>query len=168
MKVQDIRIILCKRLHRLLLEDDKSNNFSNDSKAVNLGLSLLQFIRDDIDLQVNPSINYGELFEIAYNHAHNNYITSKAPKGCKDTRNTYNTELKGLINCHSTIETTLEQLYNNKGYLILLSDGIIYQLDNTTILAHINECRCIRNKYRLSNTFIRRYSKINKFQFNYR
>lgn len=168
MKTQDIRIILCKKLHTILLKNDTSNNSSNDIKAINLGLDLLQFIRDDIDLNINKNINYGEIFEIAYNHAHNNYITCKAPKGCKDTRNTYNTELKGLINCHSTIETSLEQLNNNKGYLILLSDGIIYQLDNTTILAHLNECRFIKNKYRLSNTFIKRYGKINKFQFNYR
>lgn len=168
MKTQDIRIILCKRLHELLLKNDNSNNFSNDSKAINLCLSLLQFIRDDIDLNINPSINYGEVFEIAYNHAHCNYITCKAPKGHKDTRNTYNTELKGLVNCHSTIDTSIDQLNNNKGYLVLLSDGIIYQLDNTTILAHLNECRCIKNKYRLSNTFIKRYGKINQFQFNYR
>lgn len=165
-KYDILKLLILKR--RDVMLKSKDYNASNDLKAINLCTDLLQFIDDRVNLNISIPLNFGEIFELAYNHAHHHYITSKAPKGSKDNNNAYNSELKALINAHSTIDTTLQQLDNNKGYLIILSDGVIYQLDSDVIKSHLLELKCYNNKYRLSNTFIRRYGKINGWQFQYK
>ena len=150
--------------------DSTHNNESHNLKGASITLEKVKkHLKDGLTYTVSITpkgyINKGELFELAYNHYRHNYITQKAPKNAKDTNNKAFTELKSLVNCHSTIDLTETEMATNKGLIILLNDACLYYLKMADIVANLKELKIYKGSYRLTNTFIRRYGKIKENNF---
>lgn len=145
--------------------DSTHNNESHNLKGASITLDKVKkHLKDGLTYTVTITpkgyINKGELFELTYNHYRKNYITEKAAKGCKDSKNKTFTELKSLVNCHSTIDLTTQELESNKGLIILLNDAKLYYLKMSDVAANLQELKVYKGAYRLTNTFIRKYGKI--------
>ena len=145
--------------------DSAHNNESHNFKGAQITLEKVKkHLKDGLiyTVSITPKgyVNKGELFELTYNHYRKNYITEKAVKGCKDSKNKTFTELKSLVNCHSTIDLTTKELESNKGLIILLNDANLYYLKMSDVVANLQELKVYKGAYRLTNTFIRKYGKI--------
>ena len=150
--------------------DSAHNNQSHDYKGASITLEKVKkHLKEGLVYTITTTpkgyINKGEAFELAYNHYRHNYITQKAPKNAKDTKNKAFTELKSLVNCHSTIDLTEVEMATNKGLIILLNDAQLYYLKMADVVAHIQELKIYKGAYRLTNTFIRKYGKIKENNF---
>lgn len=145
--------------------DSGHNNESHNFKGALITLEKVKkHLKDGLiyTVSITPKgyINKGELFELTYNHYRHNYITEKAPKGFKDSKNKAFTELKSLVNCHSTIDLTTQEIASNKGLIILLNDANLYYLKMSDVAANLQELKVYKGAYRLTNTFIRKYGKV--------
>ena len=145
--------------------DSTHNNESHNLKGASITLEkvkkhLKNGLIYTVSITAKGYINKGELFELTYNHYRKNYITQKAPTGLKDSKNKTFTELKSLVNCHSTIDITESELATNKGIIVLLNDANLYYLKMSDIVANLQELKIYKGAYRLTNTFIRKYGKI--------
>ena len=145
--------------------DSTHNNESHNLKGASITLDKVKkHLKDGLTYTVTITpkgyVNKGDLFELTYNHYRRNYITEKAPKGFKDSKNKAFTELKSLVNCHSTIDLTSEEIASNKGLIILLNDANLYYLKMSDVAANLQELKIYKGAYRLTNTFIRKYGKI--------
>ena len=145
--------------------DSTHNNESHNLKGAAITLDKVKkHLKDGLiyTVLITPKgyINKGELFELTYNHYRHNYITQKAPKNSKDSKNKQFSELKSLVNCHSTIDLTETEITTNKGLIILLNDACLYYLKMSDVLANLQELKIYKGAYRLTNTFIRKYGKI--------
>ena len=145
--------------------DSGNNNQSHNFKGASITLEKVKkHLKDGLTYTVTITakgyVNKGELFELTYNHYRKNYITEKAPKGFKDSKNKTFTELKSLVNCHSTIDLTSQEIASNKGLIILLNDAKLYYLKMANVAANLQELKIYKGAYRLTNTFIRKYGKI--------
>ena len=145
--------------------DSTHNNESHNLKGAAITLDKVKkHLKDGLiyTVSITPKgyINKGELFELTYNHYRHNYITQKAPKNSKDSKNKQFSELKSLVNCHSTIDLTETEITTNKGLIILLNDACLYYLKMSDVLANLQELKIYKGAYRLTNTFIRKYGKI--------
>ena len=145
--------------------DSGHNNENHNFKGATITLEKVKkHLKDGLiyTVSITPKgyINKGELFELTYNHFRKNYITEKAAKGCKDSKNKQFSELKSLVNCHSTIDLTAQELESNKGLIILLNDANLYYLKMSDVVANLKELKVYKGAYRLTNTFIRKYGKI--------
>ena len=145
--------------------DATHNNESHNLKGAAITLEKVKkHLKDGlvytVSITVKGYLNKGELFELTYNHYRKNYITQKAPKGSKDSKNKQFSELKSLVNCHSTIDLTTQELETNKGLIILLNDAKLYYLKMADVVANLQELKIYKGAYRLTNTFIRKYGKI--------
>ena len=150
--------------------DSTYNNESHNLKGASITLEKVKkHLKDDLlyTVSITPKgyINKGEAFELAYNHYRHNYITQKAPKGFKDSKNKQFSELKSLVNCHSTIDLTETEISSNKGLIILLNDAQLYYLKMADIVANLQELKIYKGAYRLTNTFIRKYGKVKENNF---
>ena len=145
--------------------DSTHNNESHNLKGAAITLEKVKkHLRDGLTYTVSITakgyVNKGEVFELTYNHYRKNYITEKAPKGFKDSKNKQFSELKSLVNCHSTIDLTNQEIASNKGLIILLNDANLYYLKMSDVAANLQELKVYKGAYRLTNTFIRKYGKI--------
>ena len=150
--------------------DSTHNNESHNLKGAMITLEKVKkHLKDGLvyTITITPKgyINKGEAFELCYNHYRHNYITQKAPKGFKDSKNKQFSELKSLVNCHSTIDLTEAEMATNKGLIILLNDACLYYLKMADVVAHLQELKIYKGAYRLTNTFIRKYGKIKDNNF---
>lgn len=145
--------------------DSSHNNESHNFKGAMITLEKVKkHLKDGLiyTVSITPKgyINKGEMFELTYNHFRKNYITEKAAKGCKDSKNKQFSELKSLVNCHSTIDLTTQEIASNKGLIILLNDSCLYYLKMSDVAENLKELKIYKGAYRLTNTFIRKYGKI--------
>ena len=145
--------------------DSAHNNESHNFKGAQITLEKVKkHLKDGLvyTVSITPKgyVNKGEMFELTYNHYRHNYITEKAPKGFKDSKNKQFSELKSLVNCHSTIDLTNQEIASNKGLIILLNDANLYYLKMSDVAANLQELKVYKGAYRLTNTFIRKYGKI--------
>ena len=141
------------------------NNESHNLKGASITLEKVKkHLKDGLiyTVSITPKgyVNKGEMFELTYNHYRKNFITQKAAKGFKDSKNKAFTELKSLVNCHSTIDLTNQEITSNKGLIILLNDANLYYLKMSDVAANLQELKIYKGAYRLTNTFIRKYGKI--------
>ena len=137
------------------------NNESHNLKGAMITLEKVRkHLKDGLIYTVSITqkgyVNKGELFELTYNHYRKNYITERAAKGCKDSKNKQFSELKSLVNCHSTIDLTSQEIASNKGLIILLNDANLYYLKMSDVAANLQELKIYKGAYRLTNTFIRK------------
>ena len=145
--------------------DSTHNNESHNLKGASITLEKVKkHLKDGliytVSITVKGYVNKGEMFELTYNHYRHNYITEKAPKNAKDSKNKQFSELKSLVNCHSTIDLTSQEIASNKGLIILLNDANLYYLKMSDVAANLQELKIYKGAYRLTNTFIRKYGKI--------
>ena len=145
--------------------DSTHNNESHNLKGAAITLDKVKkHLKDGLVYTVSITakgyVNKGEVFELTYNHYRKNYITEKAPKGLNDSKNKTFTELKSLVNCHSTIDLTTQEIASNKGLIVLLNDACLYYLKMSDVAANLQELKIYKGAYRLTNTFIRKYGKI--------
>ena len=145
--------------------DSTHNNESHNLKGASITLEKVKkHLKDGLvyTVSITPKgyVNKGELFELTYNHFRKNYITQKASKNARDSRNRQFSELKSLVNCHSTIDLTSQEISSNKGIIILLNDACLYYLKMSDVAANLEELKIYKGAYRLTNTFIRKYGKI--------
>lgn len=145
--------------------DSSHNNESHNLKGASITLEKVKkHLREGLIYTVSITqkgyVNKGEMFELTYNHFRHNYITQKAPKNAKDSKNKTFTELKSLVNCHSTIDLTSQEISSNKGIIVLLNDSCLYYLKMSDVAANLEELKIYKGAYRLTNTFIRKYGKI--------
>lgn len=159
----DIIALLNKEISEAI--DSSHNNESHNFKGATITLEKVKkHLKDGLvyTVSITPKgyINKGELFELTYNHFRHNYITEKAPKNSKDSKNRQFSELKSLVNCHSTIDLTSQEISSNKGLIILLNDANLYYLKMSDVAANLEELKIYKGAYRLTNTFIRKYGKI--------
>lgn len=145
--------------------DSTHNNETHNLKGASITLAKVKkHLKDGLTYTVSITakgyVNKGEMFELTYNHYRHNYITQKAPKGFKDSKNKQFSELKSLVNCHSTIDLTKSEMATNNGLIILLNDACLYYLKMEDIVANLEELKIYKGAYRLTNTFIRKYGKI--------
>ena len=145
--------------------DSTHNNESHNLKGASITLEKVKkHLKDGlvytVSITVKGYVNKGELFELTYNHYRHNYITQKAPKNARDSKNKAFTELKSLVNCHSTIDLTSQEVASNKGMIVLLNDACLYYLKMSDVAANLEELKIYKGAYRLTNTFIRKYGKI--------
>ena len=150
--------------------DSTHNNESHNLKGATITLDKVKkHLKDGLIYTVSITakgyVNKGEMFELTYNHYRKNYITQKAPKNAKDTKNKQFSELKSLVNCHSTIDLTDAEMATNKGLIILLNDAQLYYLKMADVVANLQELKIYKGAYRLTNTFIRKYGKIKENNF---
>ena len=110
------------------------NNESNEKKALDCCYYLIEtYFKNDLDYNITITyknavkhLNIGEIVEIAYNHYKHNYITEKHSKGKKDNGNAVYTEIKALLNIHSTAKISEKELKENQGFIIALPEGFYY------------------------------------------
>ena len=145
--------------------DSTHNNESHNLKGASITLEKVKkHLKDGllytVSITAKGYVNKGELFELTYNHYRKNYITQKAPKNARDSKNKAFTELKSLVNCHSTIDLTSQEIASNKGMIVLLNDANLYYLKMSDVAANLEELKIYKGAYRLTNTFIRKYGKI--------
>ena len=150
--------------------DSTNNNESHNLKGASITLEKVKkHLKDGllytVSITAKGYVNKGDMFELAYNHYRHNYITQKAPKNAKDSKNKQFSELKSLVNCHSTIDLTETEMATNKGLIILLNDANLYYLKMADVVANLQELKIYKGAYRLTNTFIRRYGKIKENNF---
>ena len=150
--------------------DSTHNNESHNLKGASITLEKVKkHLKEGLvyTVSITPKgyINKGEAFELCYNHFRHNYITQKAPKGFKDSKNKQFSELKSLVNCHSTIDLPETEISSNKGLIILLNDANLYYLKMSDVAANLEELKIYKGAYRLTNTFIRKYGKIKENNF---
>ena len=141
------------------------NNESHNLKGASITLDKVKkHLKDGllytVSITAKGYVNKGEMFELTYNHYRHNYITQKAPKNAKDSKNKAFTELKSLVNCHSTIDLTSQEIESNKGMIVLLNDACLYYLKMSDVAANLEELKIYKGAFRLTNTFIRKYGKI--------
>ena len=145
--------------------DSGKNNESHNFKGALITLEKVKkHLKDGliytVSITVKGYVKKGDIFELTYNHYRHNYITEKAPKGFKDSKNKQFSELKSLVNCHSTIDLTTQEISSNKGLIILLNDAKLYYLNMADVAANLQELKIYQGAYRLTNTYIRKYGKI--------
>lgn len=146
------------------------NNSSNRVKAVSIMIEKVEkHLKDSLTYEIATStkgtINKGYLFELTYNHYQKNYISEINAKGKKDNKNKKFNELKCLVDCSSTIVITPNELNENRNLLILLNDGLIYELTSKTIKENLNNLKLYKNGYRLYTNFIRENGKVHKCNY---